>query len=502
MLLACPCFAQKPQLIQSWACSVATCALKSNATAGHTLIVTLGWYFSSNAISFTDTQSLTFTQKYYDYNTHEANIGQAIYTATLGNGAESVTATISGSSNLAVHVEEWDLGGISLTTDGSQTIGHDSVLTLQTPNLATTYNGDLLISICNSGGGQFALIPPDINITFAQTGSAFRIAGAPGNYTSTCRAYTSSNLLVAQVAFAPTSGSSITIISPATLPTAITSDAYNYTLEAQGGTSTLTWTITSGALPLGLSLSSAGVITGTPTNSAFGAVTIQASDGTHTASQAFTINVGTTRSTIVHVQDSDSSDVFSTNVTAGNLIILPRFTVASGKYGVPICTDGLGTNYVFRTAIGNVNTGLTVIYTGIAPSTGAVTITCPATTGTSMAAVEFSGVQTFYDFEALTLGTANPVTSASFTTPSVNSLIYGAALDASGIMSASTPCTAISFSTNTGTCYELATTVTGYTETFTNSTSDIWETVLIGLRPSVTGTAPTPSGNSGSAQVY
>jgi Putative Ig domain len=40
---------------------------------------------------------------------------------------------------------------------------------------------------------------------------------------------------------------------------------YTATLSAQGGTPPYTWTITAGALPPGLSLSAAGVISGTPT---------------------------------------------------------------------------------------------------------------------------------------------------------------------------------------------------------------------------------------------
>jgi len=53
---------------------------------------------------------------------------------------------------------------------------------------------------------------------------------------------------------------------------------YSATLQATGGVGTLTWTLASGALPTGLSLSSSGAITGTPTVSGTSTFTVQATD--------------------------------------------------------------------------------------------------------------------------------------------------------------------------------------------------------------------------------
>ncbi|MEW6731971.1 MAG: SBBP repeat-containing protein [Acidobacteriota bacterium] len=54
-------------------------------------------------------------------------------------------------------------------------------------------------------------------------------------------------------------------ISPITLPSGTIGSSYNQTLTASGGASPFTFTIASGMLPGGLSLSTAGVISGTPT---------------------------------------------------------------------------------------------------------------------------------------------------------------------------------------------------------------------------------------------
>lgn len=49
------------------------------------------------------------------------------------------------------------------------------------------------------------------------------------------------------------------------LPQGVANRAYNFTLTAQGSSGSLTWTVTRGTLPAGLTLSSSGQLTGTPT---------------------------------------------------------------------------------------------------------------------------------------------------------------------------------------------------------------------------------------------
>ena len=56
------------------------------------------------------------------------------------------------------------------------------------------------------------------------------------------------------------------VITTTTLPGGTVGQAYNQTLQATGGIGLLTWTLSGGSLPAMLSLSPAGVISGTPTN--------------------------------------------------------------------------------------------------------------------------------------------------------------------------------------------------------------------------------------------
>ncbi|MBI5734181.1 MAG: putative Ig domain-containing protein, partial [Candidatus Kerfeldbacteria bacterium] len=74
-----------------------------------------------------------------------------------------------------------------------------------------------------------------------------------------------------------TAAESLTITT-ASLPAAMVGSAYSQTLTATGGTAPLTWSLNIGSLPAGLTLSSAGVISGTPTTSGTASFTVQLTD--------------------------------------------------------------------------------------------------------------------------------------------------------------------------------------------------------------------------------
>lgn len=83
----------------------------------------------------------------------------------------------------------------------------------------------------------------------------------------------------------------VTIVSDS-LKDGLASTAYNDTLQATGGTGSYTWSITDGALPIGLELASdTGVIDGVPTATATASFTVQVDDGSTTDSKEFSISV-------------------------------------------------------------------------------------------------------------------------------------------------------------------------------------------------------------------
>ncbi len=238
----------------------------------------------------------------------QATGGQPPYNWSLANGALpqgltlspngliSGTTTAAGTypitvqvrDNLNVTVQKFfnltvGLGGLTIVTS-----------TLPTAALNTTYTFTLL---AQGGIAPFTWtilsgqLPAGLTLT-AGTGT---IAGTPtqaGVYTvifqvADSAGSTASRALTIQV----TAG--LTIVTAA-LPNGQSGSAYNQTLSASGGTNTgFTWTITSGSLPQGLSLSAAGVITGTPTVSGSFTFIVQVSDSAGaTATRQFTIQIG------------------------------------------------------------------------------------------------------------------------------------------------------------------------------------------------------------------
>jgi len=72
---------------------------------------------------------------------------------------------------------------------------------------------------------------------------------------------------------------SVPAITTTTLPAGAVGSAYSQSLGATGGDGTLTWSVDSGSLPAGLSLSSGGVISGTPTTQGASSFTVRVADG-------------------------------------------------------------------------------------------------------------------------------------------------------------------------------------------------------------------------------
>lgn len=81
---------------------------------------------------------------------------------------------------------------------------------------------------------------------------------------------------------APTSA---IVVSPASLPAMSAGTAFSQTLSSSGGLAPYAYSLNGGSLPLGLSLSSAGVVSGTPTQRGNYAFTVRSTDSTTPTAQ-------------------------------------------------------------------------------------------------------------------------------------------------------------------------------------------------------------------------
>ena len=157
-------------------------------------------------------------------------------------------------------------------------------------------------------------------------------------------------------------------VSTSTLPAGTTGQAYSQTLAATGGTGPYAWSISSGSLPVGVSLGADGSITGTPSATGTASFTVSAQDSASaTATRALSIVVAARVS------------VTTTTLASGNTGTAYSRTVAA--------TGGTG-SYTWAVTAGALPTGLSLgsvngTISGTPTAAGTFTFTVRATDGAS-----------------------------------------------------------------------------------------------------------------------
>ncbi|HMY72793.1 MAG TPA: putative Ig domain-containing protein, partial [Blastocatellia bacterium] len=146
--------------------------------------------------------------------------------------------------------------------------GGGSVLPGSTVSITWTNNGgfnrNVTIELSTDGGSTF---PTTIATNVANTGSfAWTV---PNIATSTARVRVREHNFIAPLGASAAnfaiSGCPTITVNPATLSAGTRGAAYSQSFTQTGGAGTITWSISAGALPTGLTLSAAGVLSGTPT---------------------------------------------------------------------------------------------------------------------------------------------------------------------------------------------------------------------------------------------
>jgi hypothetical protein len=491
-----------------------TCAFKSDVTSADYGFMLMNWEGTTNTPTISDAITSTYTQKLINTSN---TVKIAVYTTTFGSsGANTVTMAVTSGTFMNITCIEfpplW-----TLTVDASAVSTFSGTpATVTSPSITTTLNSDLIFAFANndnSAGGQ-RLQTASLGTWYQPSSvggadslsSFFRIGGvaAAGNQVTLTNKGTLGTLV--SIAF---KSNSIAVTSRATAPDGATSNAYDWTVLGAGGSGAYTWSVTSGALPTGLSINSGtGEITGTPTVANNYTATIQVSDGTNTASQAIAFKIASALNTISLVQgksaatDTGSTSItFASNVTIGNAIIL-ELCYNCELNEIQLCTDSLGTsfkNYViypYNPAGSSNALGMIQIQAGIAPATGADTVSCglPASGGALMSVGEFSNINFLaMDNIVATQGAnASPatITTGTLTTLVPNELLYGSCGSYTAVGASSTinsPFTRVGNTTWPQTeGYQVVTTVTGYTMSCaqTGNTNTGWLMALMGLRPS------------------
>jgi uncharacterized protein YhjY with autotransporter beta-barrel domain len=224
------------------------------------------------------------------------------------SGAITGTPTAGGSFNFTITATDSSTGtgspfkgaqAYSLTVNAPTITLSPSTLTAAT--VGASYNH----SVSASGGTStysYSVTSGALPAGLSLNASSGAVTGTPTaggsfNFTITARdSSTGTGPYTGSQAYSLTVNAPTITVSPSTLPAAAVAAAYNQSVSASGGTSTYSYSITSGALPAGLSLSSAGAITGTPTAGGSFNFTVTARDsstgtGPYTGSQAYSLTV-------------------------------------------------------------------------------------------------------------------------------------------------------------------------------------------------------------------
>lgn len=134
-------------------------------------------------------------------------------------------------------------------------------------------------------------------------------------------------------------------VTTATLPAGTAGAAYSAILATTGGTSPMTWTVSAGSLPAGLSLSAAGTISGTPTTVGSPSFTVKAMDA-----------AGASATKVLSITINPALAITTANLPSFNLGV---------AYSQPLATSG-GTGAVtYSLASGSLPVGMTLSSAGV-----------------------------------------------------------------------------------------------------------------------------------------
>jgi hypothetical protein len=327
---------------------------------------------------------------------------------TTGTPSFSVTATDSVSNTGVATLGLTILPGITISTAATLPGGYQG----------TAYPGATLAASGGTNTGftwavaSGSALPAGLSLS---AGGA--ISGTPtaSGTTSFAVTVTDSASNTATKTFSMTIEATLTVSSPSTLKSGTINVPYSNQLTATGGSGTYsTWIVTSGGgalTPLNLSLSTAGVLSGTPTATGTATFTVQVTDSeSHTATATLSVTI------------YNALTVTTPSLPAGYVGTAYNQTLAAG--------GGSGTGYTWTTTASNLSTfGLALsaagVITGTPTQAGAASLTAKVTDSNSNTA---TASFTFTIYAALTLSTP----SASLPGPAIRGESYSGQINAAG----------------------------------------------------------------------
>ena len=209
------------------------------------------------------------------------------------SSAGVISGTPAASGSFPVTVQATDSAKATATKSFTITVTALTITTATLPSgtVGTSYTATTLAATGGTPPYTWSAsgLPSSLSIS-----SAGVISGTPavaGSFSVTLKVTDSAQATATQT-FTITVTAALTITTATTLPNGTVGTPYSQTLTAAGGSGALTWSISTGALPGGITLSSAGSLSGTPTVPGTFTFTVGVTGGGQSATQSFTITVG------------------------------------------------------------------------------------------------------------------------------------------------------------------------------------------------------------------
>lgn len=308
-------------------------------------------------------------------------------------GVISGTPTTAGSSTFTIAVTDANFNVeakvFTLNVTGPAALAITTASPLANGTVGTAYSSTLTAS-----GGTAPLtwtvtagtLPAGLTLSTAGVLSGTPTTVGTSNFTVTVVDSATPTAGTASKPFALTiaaAGAPLSIVTTSPLPAGTVNTTYSTTLTASGGTSPYSWAVTAGTLPAGLTLSTAGVLSGTPTAAGTSDFTITVTDSAtptaHTAATSFSLTVAaaaalavTTSSLPVEVLGS----AYSQQLTASGGVGTLTWTIASGALppGLTLSAAGVISGTPTTAGAGTFTAGV-ADSTGPTATSGSLTIT-------------------------------------------------------------------------------------------------------------------------------
>jgi uncharacterized protein YhjY with autotransporter beta-barrel domain len=230
--------------------------------------------------------------------------GLGISGTTANSVTISGTVGAAGSFNLVATAVDSSTGNGPFTTHQSFTLTVGAPTLSMTPapgNLPMNYGVATTINFASGGGTapySYALAAGSlpVGVSFNSAGVLSGTPTAPGNYNIAVRTTDSSTGAGApfslQQNYTIVVGLPTISIDPPSLPNGSAGVAYNAQLSSSGGIAPYSYTLLSGALPTGVSFTSAGTLSGIPRSDGNFSITLGATDSNgQTASRVYTFTI-------------------------------------------------------------------------------------------------------------------------------------------------------------------------------------------------------------------